>query len=109
MKLKFGATCALLGCLLAPMMAAHADDIDRDHPVHFVTDSAITTLIKTKLAAEHLSSLRDIKVDTDDHGVVWLSGSADNQAAIDKADAIARSTDGVRAVKNQIAIKSTYL
>jgi len=106
MKLKFGAACALVGCLLTPMIGAYADDIDTDHPMHLVADSAITSLIKAKLAAQHLSSLRDIKVDTDDKGVVYLSGSADNQTDINRAEAIARSTDGVRAVKNQITVKS---
>ena len=108
MNIKSGLICVLVSCLLAPMMGAYADDVDKDHPMNLVKDSAITTLIKTKLAAEHLSSLRDIKVDTDDKGVVWLSGSADNQTAINKAESIARGTDGVRAVKNQITVKTDF-
>jgi len=106
MKLKFGAICVLAGSLLSPMVVAYADDVDQAHPMHFVKDSAITTLIKTKLAAEHMASLTNIKVDTDDQGVVWLSGNATTQAQIDKAEAIARGTDGVRAVKNQIVVKT---
>jgi len=55
-----------------------ADDVDADrsHPKAFVKDSAITTKIKSKLAAEHITSLGHIHVDTDADGVVWLSGSA---------------------------------
>ena len=79
-------------------------DVDRSHPKAFVKDSAITTKIKSKLAAQHISSLAKIHVDTDADGVVWLSGSAANQDAVDRAVAIARDTDGVRAVKSDIKV-----
>jgi hyperosmotically inducible protein len=39
----------------------------------FVKDSAITTKIKTKLAADHPTSLALVHVDTDKDGVVWLT------------------------------------
>ena len=106
MKLKSGATFVLISCLLIPMSTVFADEVDKDHPMNLVADSAITALIKTRLAAENLPSLKDIKVETDDKGVVWLSGNADNQTAINRAESIARSTEGVRAVKNQISVKS---
>jgi hyperosmotically inducible protein len=106
MKLKFGLACLLAGSLLAPAIAVYADDVDQPHPMNFVKDSAITSLIKTKLAAEHLASLRHITVDTDDHGIVWLGGTANTQFQVDKAEDIARKTDGVRAVKNHITVKS---
>jgi hyperosmotically inducible protein len=106
MKLKFGLVCLLTGSLLCSVVAAYADDVDQAHPVTFVKDSAITSLIKTKLAAEHLSSLRHITVDTDDLGVVWLGGTANTQLQVDRAEDIARKTDGVRSVKNHITVKS---
>lgn len=80
-------------------------DTDRSHPGVFVKDSAITTKIKTKLAAEHLTSLGRIHVDTDKDGVVWLSGSARSQEGIDKAIAIARETEHVRSVHNDLVVK----
>ncbi|HEY7995380.1 MAG TPA: BON domain-containing protein, partial [Steroidobacteraceae bacterium] len=69
-----------------------ADDVDADrsHPKSFVKDSAITTKIKSKLAAEHITSLGHIHVDTDADGVVWLSGSARSQSDVNKAESIAR-------------------
>lgn len=106
MKPKFGVICILIGSLLAPVAASYAQDVDRDHPGTFIKDSAITSLVKTKLAAEKFSSLTDIKVDTDDHGVVWLTGTAASKAQVDRAEAVARSTDGVRAVKNRIVVKT---
>jgi hyperosmotically inducible protein len=106
MKLKFGLACLLAGSLLCPAIVVYADDVDQPHPMNFVKDSAITSLIKTKLAAEHLSSLHNITVDTDDRGVVWLGGTANTQRQVDKAEEVARKTDGVRAVKNHIIVKS---
>ncbi|MDB6089473.1 MAG: hypothetical protein JWN85_2257, partial [Gammaproteobacteria bacterium] len=74
-------------------------------PMTFVKDSAITTSIKTKLAAEHITSLGRIHVDTDKDGIVWLTGSARTQEAVDKAASIARNTEHVKAVHNDIKIK----
>ena len=97
---------ALVGALLAPAMSFGEDmDKDREHPKAFVKDSAITTKIKAKLAAEHLGSLAKIHVDTDANGVVWLTGTAVSQQEMDKAVSIARSTENVRDVKNQLTIK----
>jgi hyperosmotically inducible protein len=72
---------------------------------HFVKDSVITTKVKSKLAAKHLSSLTKIKVDTDANGVVWLSGRAPTQDAVDMAGMIAKDTEGVKSVHNDIAVQ----
>ena len=104
-KLAVGvlAISALLGS--AVVLAADDSDADRSHPKAFVKDSAMTMKIKTKLAAEHIASLGRIHVDTDKDGVVWLSGHARTQDAIDKAGAIARETEGVKEVRNHIKIR----
>jgi len=52
-----------------------------------------------------LTSLGRIHVDTDKDGVVWLSGTARTQEAIDEAVSIARSTEHVRSVHNDLIIK----
>jgi hyperosmotically inducible protein len=72
---------------------------------HVVKDSVITTKVKTKLAAKHMSTLTRIKVDTDENGVVWLSGRAPTQDAVDLATMIAKSTEGVTSVHNDVAIQ----
>jgi hyperosmotically inducible periplasmic protein len=107
MKPTFAISCALFATLLAPagVVVAQDSDTDRTHPVDFMKDSAITTAIKTKLAAEHLTSLGRIHVDTDKDGVVWLSGSARSKEAVDKAVSIARDTEHVRSVHNDIKIR----
>jgi hyperosmotically inducible protein len=108
MKTTIASTCVLFGTLLGPaaIVVAQDSDADRSHPVAFVKDSAITTAIKAKLAAEHITSLGRIHVDTDKNGVVWLTGSARSQEAADKAQSIARDTEHVRAVHSDIKIKS---
>jgi hyperosmotically inducible protein len=98
------ALCALFAS--AAVMADKDSDADRSHPANFVKDSAITTKIKTKLAADHITSLGRIHVDTDKDGAVWLSGTARSQAAIDKAVSIARDTEHVVSVHSDIKIKS---
>ena len=65
----------------------------------------ITAKLKARLAAEKIASLTQIKVDTDNNGVVWLSGFARTQEAVDKAHSIAHATEGVKSVKNHIKIK----
>jgi osmotically-inducible protein OsmY len=57
------------------------------------------------LAAKHMSTLTRIKVDTDENGVVWLSGRAPTQDAVDLATMIAKSTEGVTSVHNDVAIQ----
>src|SRR5213595_3659017 len=91
-------TCAFL----APAIGHAADDQDKDreHPKAFVKDSAITTAVKTKLAAQHLGSVAKIHVDTDANGMVTLRGTARSQEDIDKAVAVASKTKSVRSVNN---------
>jgi hyperosmotically inducible periplasmic protein len=106
MKYKLATTCFVIGTLLAPVVAYAADsDKDRSKPATFVKDSAITTKIKAKLAAEHLASARHIKVDTDLNGVVWMTGTANSQGEVDKAVAIARDTEGVKSVNSRVKVQ----
>jgi hyperosmotically inducible periplasmic protein len=93
--------------LLAPVLSYAQDaDVDRSHPKAFVKDSAITTKVKSKLAAQHLTSVARIHVDTDADGVVWLSGTAKSQEEIDRAVSIARGTERVVAVKNELTVQN---
>ena len=107
MSKKFAVTCVIAATLLIPVVgyASGDRDSDRDHPKTFVKDSAITAKIKSKLAAEHVANLTRMHVDTDAHGVVWLSGHAKSHEEIDRAVAIARETEGVTAVKNHLRVR----
>ena len=106
MKTKLAIACLLVGATLIPAVGYAQDkDQDRSHPKAFVKDSAITMKIKAKLAAERPSSLAKIHVDTDADGVVWLTGTAVSQDQIDRAVAIARGTERVSGVQNQLTVK----
>ncbi len=106
MKTKLAMTCVVFGALLGSA-AALADDANAvgTSTVVMVKDSAITTKIKTKLAADHLTSLGRIHVDTDQNGIVWLTGTARSQAAIDQAVSLARETEHVKSVHNDLTIR----
>jgi hyperosmotically inducible protein len=79
-------------------------DSDTSHAAAYVKDSVITTKVKAKLAAKHMTTLSEIKVDTDNQGVVWLSGRAPTKDASDLATMIAKDTDGVTSVHNKIVV-----
>jgi len=106
MKHKLATTCFVIGAALVPLAAyAEDQDADRADPSTFVKDSAITTKIKSKLAAEHLGSLANISVDTDKNGVVWMRGTVKDQAELDQAMRIAQNTEGVKTVKNGLKVQ----
>lgn len=96
----------VVAALLGGVAVAQDVDLNRDHPKAFVKDSAITTKVKAKLAAEHLSSLAKIHVNTDADGVVWLSGTAPTRDAAKQATEIARGTEGVVGVKDGIQVRN---
>jgi hyperosmotically inducible protein len=83
----------------------YGSDTDRSQPGTFVKDSVITTKVKSKLAAKHMSTLTNIKVDTDANGAVWLSGRAPTKDAKDLAAMVAKDTDGVTSVHNDIVVE----
>ena len=94
------------GALYLPMAMAndYNQDSDRSHPGAFVKDSVITAKVKSKLAAKHMATLSDIKVDTDKDGVVVLSGKAPTKDASDLAAMLAKDTEGVTSVRNKIVV-----
>lgn len=67
------------------------------------TDAGITSSVKTKLAADDTVKAYQVDVDTRDH-VVTLSGTVDNALAKERALVLARETDGVRTVVNNIRV-----
>ena len=107
MRYKLATACFVVSTALIPIASYAEDtnkDTDRANPATFVKDSAITTKIKSKLAAENMASLKDIKVDTDQNGVVWMSGTVKSQSEADQAISIARNTEGVKSVKSNLKV-----
>ena len=96
----------VIAALFTPVLALAAEnEAGAKSAETYVKDSAITTKVKTKLAAEKVSSLAKIHVDTDNKGMVVLTGTAENQQAVDKAATIARDTEGVTSVRNNVKVK----
>ena len=92
---------------LAPAVVLASSDANGQPQIE-TTDSAVKSSIKSQFAAEENSGfgLSRIDVDVDHHGVVSLEGRVSSKEAADRAVAIARATDGVREVKNQLKIKT---
>jgi hyperosmotically inducible protein len=68
-----------------------------------VTDAAITTAVKAKVLADANTPGTAIDVDTQD-GVVTLTGTVASRAAADRAVALARETNGVKNVVNNLKV-----
>ncbi len=67
------------------------------------SDAGVTTNVKTKFATDSIVKARQIDVDTKDH-VVTLSGEVDSDIAKDRAALLARETDGVKDVVNNLRV-----
>lgn len=68
------------------------------------SDSAITTKVKGKYAADSVVSVFNIGVRTW-KGTVTLSGTVGSYVARDQAEMLAKGTGGVKAVNNHIVVE----
>ena len=103
MNTKLAST-LVIGALLVPVAGYAAEKSMTQSTKEAVADSVITTKIKAEFAKDKTVSAIHIKVDTDDKGVVTLSGNAKSNAESDQAAKIARETKGVTAVNNNIVV-----
>jgi hyperosmotically inducible protein len=85
----------------------NADTANTQAPV-VIKDSSIKSSIKAKFASDPYNdfALSHIDVDVNKHGVVALEGRVPSQEAADRAVSIARATEGVREVRNQLKVWS---
>ena len=104
MNTKFAIT-LVLGALILPVAGYAADKPTvTEKAKENVGDAVITTKIKAEFAKDKQVSAMHIIVDTDNKGVVTLRGMAKSQAEADKAVTIAKATEGVTEVKNEIRL-----
>ncbi|HWU84744.1 MAG TPA: BON domain-containing protein [Rhodocyclaceae bacterium] len=85
----------VVGCAATPKQEGSGEYID---------DTVITTKVKAAIFNEPDLKSAEINVETF-KGVVQLSGFVRSQADINKAAAVARSINGVKAVRNDMRIK----
>lgn len=73
---------------------------------NIAADTALSTSIMSKFAADTTSGLAAVGVQTYMR-LVTLSGTVGNYAVREKAEKIAIDTDGVRAVNNEILVRES--
>lgn len=86
---------SLLGCAATDTRQSTGD---------YVSDSWITTKVKTALVDDPLVKATEVNVETY-KGTVQLSGFVKSDAARSQAVIVARSVKGVKGIKNDILIK----
>ncbi len=79
-----------------------ADSIKSDQPV---TDTWITTKVKSELAKDKSTKAKEIHVTTKD-GIVMLDGSVGSMAEKEKAETDAKQIKGVVSVTNNLRVAS---
>jgi osmotically-inducible protein OsmY len=70
----------------------------------YVDDSAITTAVKSRYVENKDVDASSIGVETL-NGTVMLSGFAKSESEKSTAESVARKVNGVKSVKNQIAVR----
>lgn len=70
----------------------------------YVDDSAITTAVKARYIENEDVDASSIRVETL-NGTVMLSGFAKNETEKSTAESVALKVNGVKSVKNQIAVR----
>jgi hyperosmotically inducible periplasmic protein len=73
-----------------------------------IDDSAITASVKAKLAAEKISTVTRIDVDTN-QGVVALNGTVQSAEMRARAEQLARDVKGVRDVINNLRVQAAAI
>ncbi len=86
---------SILGCAGSPTQESTGE---------YVTDSWITTKVKTALVEDAQVKATEVNVETF-KGVVQLSGFVSSNAAMDQAVYLARGIKGVTSVRNDMRVK----
>jgi hyperosmotically inducible protein len=94
----------LSACTALVVGGAGADTYESREPAVVASDSAITTKINGRYDADPVVRVFNIGVRTYE-GTVTLTGTVDNYVARDQAGKIAKVTDGVSIVNNQIVVE----
>jgi osmotically-inducible protein OsmY len=101
------ATSGLGGCALAMLNGAASSgggSSSSPPPARSSADDAISTAVRSKLAADPAVKAFNLSVDTHD-GVVTLRGQVANVGQRNSAVADARAVKGVKSVQNLITVK----
>lgn len=101
-KIRVMRICAAL--VLVTSISACAAVEGRESAGNYVDDATISTKVRAELVKDQALKAFDIHVDTM-QGVVQLSGFVDSAAQKAQAERLARETDGVRSVRDNIIVR----
>jgi osmotically-inducible protein OsmY len=90
--------------LASALLAACAGSPTRESTGELIDDSVITTKVKSALVADKTVSAMDVSVETF-KGRVLLAGFVKSPDQRQRAESVARSVKGVKAVSNQIEVR----
>jgi hyperosmotically inducible periplasmic protein len=105
MKSRYNVLVAAMTAVVLATTAGCAVTRKQETVGAYVDDAAITTKVKAKFAENKQVSAMAISVETL-KGVVQLSGFAKSAEEKQAAETIARNTEGVTAVRNDIVVRS---
>jgi osmotically-inducible protein OsmY len=94
----------LLGLFFVTLLVGCASTQQQESTGQYIDDSAITTKVKAAIFDDPALKVLQINVESF-KGVVQLSGFVDSLQTSAKAVEVARSVEGVKAVKNSLIVK----
>jgi hyperosmotically inducible protein len=95
---------AILIAVICTLTLGCASTRTQESSGEYLSDTWITTKIKTSLAKDSVVKATEVNVETF-KGAVQLTGFVTSKAAMDQAVVIAKNVDGVTSVKNGMQIK----
>ena len=101
---KINYSSVILIAVICILTAGCASTRTQESPGEYVSDTWITTKVKTLLAKDSVVKATEVNVETF-KGVVQLTGFVTSRAAIDQAVLIANNVEGVKSVKNDMKVK----
>ena len=104
MTTRYNFTIAALAAAIVLTVSGCAVTRGQETVGAYVDDTAITTAVKARLVENKDVDAAAIKVETL-NGTVMLSGFAKSEAERSTAETVARSVNGVKQVKNEIAVR----
>lgn len=103
-KTQWLAQAFIAAFIAASVAACTASTPTRESAGQYVDSAAITAKVEAALAKDPQASAMQVEVETF-KDVVQLSGFVDTPAAKQRAGQIARNVEGVKDVRNDIAVK----
>lgn len=91
--------------VLGGTVAACAPTTTRESTGQYIDSASITAKVKTALIQDETTKARQINVETF-RDVVQLSGFVDSATEKARAEQIARNVEGVRAVRNDLVVRT---